>query len=157
MQFFIRYGKPVHSELRRIATALINQADNSLATSSIESGKAVHEARKSMKKLRALLRLTQSALNKDTYRAYDRAIHDFADTLSGVRDSKILTSSLKRLIDCFQPHVVASTAEPVIQRLQDVYNSEIAAFLEQRNKHHFEQQLDKLRTLLADWRFEKVT
>jgi CHAD domain-containing protein len=153
----VRNKKPAHTELREITAALIDHAEHSLTLSGDEAGEAVHEIRKSMKKLRTLLRLTRSALNRDTYLACDRAIHDFSSSLSSARDSTILISSLRGLTDYFQPWVDTSLAEPALQYLQDLHTSEMRSYLAQRDQHTFEKSLNKLRKQLADWTFAKVT
>src|SRR5262245_48872953 len=59
---------------------------------------AVHEARKSLKKLRALLRLVRPALGEHTYRRENVAFRDAARPLTEVRDAKILVETLDRLV-----------------------------------------------------------
>jgi CHAD domain-containing protein len=58
---------------------------------------AVHEARKDMKKLRALLRLSRDELGKATYRRENACFRDAARELSGTRDSDVMLEALGAL------------------------------------------------------------
>jgi CHAD domain-containing protein len=58
---------------------------------------AVHEARKDMKKLRALLRLTRAELGKDTFARENACFRDAARELAGTRDSDVMLATLGAL------------------------------------------------------------
>jgi CHAD domain-containing protein len=57
----------------------------------------VHEARKDMKKLRALLRLLRAELGDELYRAENARFRDAARSLSGVRDADVMLATLESL------------------------------------------------------------
>ena len=61
------------------------------------SDKAVHEARKDMKKLRAVLRLTRPELGGKIYRRENARFREVALSLSGVRDARAMLNALDAL------------------------------------------------------------
>jgi CHAD domain-containing protein len=93
--FRLTPGQPVPDELRRAARGRIDHALDELrgaAGSSREE--AVHEARKDMKKLRALLRLVRSELGDELYRSENETFRDTARALAGVRDADVMLATL---------------------------------------------------------------
>lgn len=60
---------------------------------------AVHETRKAIKRLRALLRLLESELGADTFARENATLRDVARSLSGARDAAVMLASLDALIE----------------------------------------------------------
>ncbi|HEX3874360.1 MAG TPA: CHAD domain-containing protein [Solirubrobacteraceae bacterium] len=58
---------------------------------------AIHEARKNLKKTRALLRLARPGLDKHVYRRENWAIRDAARLISGARDADVMLQTVDRL------------------------------------------------------------
>jgi CHAD domain-containing protein len=58
---------------------------------------AVHDARKHLKKSRALLRLVRPALGRDAYRRENAALRDAGLALSGTRDADVLAETVEKL------------------------------------------------------------
>jgi len=58
---------------------------------------AVHEARKDLKKLRALLRLARGELGESTFARENTCFRDAGRELAGVRDSDVMLDTLKAL------------------------------------------------------------
>jgi CHAD domain-containing protein len=58
---------------------------------------AVHDARKRMKKTRALLRLARPAMRADAFRAYNRELRDQGRALSGARDADVMVETIDAL------------------------------------------------------------
>jgi CHAD domain-containing protein len=61
--------------------------------------RAVHETRKALKRLRALLRLLEPNLGEEVYAREDAAIRDAGRRLSGSRDAEVLLATLDGLIE----------------------------------------------------------
>ena len=88
-------AQPVPDEVRRVARGRIDHAIDELrGTSDSTRAEAVHEARKDMKKLRALLRLVRDELGEDVYRRENDCFRDTARTLSGLRDAEVMLATL---------------------------------------------------------------
>lgn len=62
-----------------------------------ESGAAVHEARKALKRLRALLRVSRPTIDERRYRDENRVLRDVGRALSGTRDAQVLLDTLDAL------------------------------------------------------------
>ncbi len=96
--FRIDPGAPVPDEIGRIARGRIEHAlDELRGNSDSTREEAVHEARKDMKKLRALLRLVRGELGDRVYSAENAAFRDTARELAGVRDADVMLATLSDL------------------------------------------------------------
>jgi CHAD domain-containing protein len=96
--FRIDPGEPVPDEVRRVARGRIDHALDELRGNSESSrAEAVHEARKDMKKLRALLRLMRGELGDELYVQENACFRDTARQLSGVRDADVMILTLADL------------------------------------------------------------
>ena len=88
-------GAPVPDEVRRVARGRIDHAlDELRGESDSTREEAVHEARKDMKKLRALLRLVRGELGDRVYAFENTCFRDTARELSGVRDADVMLATL---------------------------------------------------------------
>jgi len=91
-------GAPVPGEIRRVACGRIDHALDELRGNSDSSrAESVHEARKDMKKLRALLRLMRGELGDEVYAHENACFRDTARQLSGVRDADVMILTLADL------------------------------------------------------------
>ena len=100
---------------------------------------AVHEARKHLKKARALLRLVRPALGTKAYRRENDALRDVALALSGTRDADVLVQTAEALAehatgrlpaDTFEQLGAALAAEAADGRAGDDGVPQLAAVLE---------------------------
>jgi CHAD domain-containing protein len=82
----------------RIARGRIDHAIDELSGKNDSSPvEAVHEARKDMKKLRALLRLMRGELGESTFARENTCFRDAARELAGVRDADVMLETLQAL------------------------------------------------------------
>jgi CHAD domain-containing protein len=109
----LRVGEPVPEEIARVARGRIDHAIDELsgATEST-SEQAVHNARKDMKKLRALLRLVRGEIGDEVVRRERAAFRDVQGELSGRRDADVMLATLESL------DLPAKEAGPVRQALE---------------------------------------
>ncbi|HEY3862372.1 MAG TPA: CHAD domain-containing protein [Verrucomicrobiae bacterium] len=91
----IAIGESLTSAFSRIAAAEIELAGVELCRS--QNGETVHNARKSLKRLRALLRAMREALPKDLYRAENRRLGHAGRELSPLRDVIVQLRTLGKL------------------------------------------------------------
>jgi CHAD domain-containing protein len=81
--------------LRRIACGQLDMSIERLEGQTEENlGTAVHETRKSLKRLRATVRLARDELGDEVYRRENSAFRDAGRQLSGARDSRVLLETL---------------------------------------------------------------
>src|SRR5919198_6024653 len=96
-------GETVPDGLRRIARGRIDHALEELRGETDSSPEeAVHEARKDMKKLRAVVRLARDELGDEVYRRENECFRDAGRELSGVRDADVMLETLGGLEGDFQ-------------------------------------------------------
>jgi CHAD domain-containing protein len=94
----LKEGEPLSEELRRVARGRIDHAIDELrGKTDCTPVEAVHEARKDMKKLRALLRLARGELGKDTYARENACFRDAARELAGTREADVMLETLGAL------------------------------------------------------------
>jgi CHAD domain-containing protein len=94
-RFRLDDGEPVPAGLRRIAQSQLDMSIERLERQTDEDlGTAVHETRKSLKRLRATVRLARDELSDDVYRRENRAFRDAGRRLAGARDSQVLLETL---------------------------------------------------------------
>lgn len=101
---------------------------------------AVHETRKAIKRLRAMLRLVRDSISHDVYHTDNAALKLVAAELGAVRDSWVMSQILDRLL----PHDDASAAavNMLVGRLQERYRAESSAILD--NEAHMASIMDQL-------------
>jgi CHAD domain-containing protein len=94
-RFRLDEGEPVPAGVRRIAGSQLDMSIERLEGETDEDlGTAVHETRKSLKRLRATVRLARDELGDEVYRRENRALRDAGRRLAGARDSEVLLETL---------------------------------------------------------------
>jgi CHAD domain-containing protein len=83
--------------LRRVARGQIELASGQLDGGGEDVAEAVHEARKSFKRMRAVVRLARDPLGDDVYRSENQAFRDTGRELSAARDAQVLREALDDL------------------------------------------------------------
>jgi CHAD domain-containing protein len=105
MAYRLKLKEPLVKGVRRIAAEqLANAAARLQGDSDPESG--IHEARKSLKRTRALLRLVRPGLGETQYRKSNDRLRDIARMLSAARDRDVVRAHLASL----------ATAKPLIAK-----------------------------------------
>ena len=96
MAYRLKPGRQISHSVREIGT---EQIDRVLARFSAKNGRgtAVHEARKAMKRLRALLHLIKPAMPKGTFAANEARVKMIARSLSGARDAQAMLETVRKL------------------------------------------------------------
>jgi CHAD domain-containing protein len=94
----LKEEEPLPEGIARVARGRIDHAIDELRGRTDSTPvEAVHEARKDMKKLRALLRLVRGELGRQTYDRENACFRDAARELAGQRDSDVLLETLTAL------------------------------------------------------------
>jgi CHAD domain-containing protein len=98
MALHLKDGEKLGSGIRRIAKKEIGAIIEHLAGRRLEGeGRALHEARKNLKKVRATLRLVREQLGEQVYQRENRDFRDVARALSPRRDAEVLVKTLAKL------------------------------------------------------------
>jgi CHAD domain-containing protein len=96
MAYRFKLDEPFAQEFRRIGLAQIERAGRELARGR-ERTLAVHETRKAMKRLRALLRLMRPAIGEEVFRCENGRFRDIAHWLAGEREFDVLVETIAKL------------------------------------------------------------
>jgi CHAD domain-containing protein len=94
--FRLLAGEPPAHGLRRVAVGQLELASRRLDGRKVGPGD-VHEARKSLKRLRALLRVARPYLPGEVYRRENVTFRDVGRELSGARDARVLLETLEKI------------------------------------------------------------
>lgn len=96
----LRPGEPWGKELQRMALGQLDLALEALGRGEeIPDERAVHETRKALKRLRALLRMLESELGGSAYARESAALRDAGRALSGARDAEVMLATFDALIE----------------------------------------------------------
>ncbi|HEX6460795.1 MAG TPA: CHAD domain-containing protein [Thermoleophilaceae bacterium] len=109
--FKLHMREPVADGIRRIARGQIEEVLDRLEGRTDEGfGTAVHESRKSLKRLRAIVRLVRDEVGDDVYRRENACFRDVGRALSGPRDAHILIEALDSLTERYSDETADLTA-----------------------------------------------
>jgi hypothetical protein len=96
--FRLYRNETIPDGIRRVAHGQLDQAHAELAGSPKRKlASAVHDTRKSVKRLRATMRLVRAAIGEGIYRRENAAFRDTGRRLSAVRDASVLIVTLDEL------------------------------------------------------------
>jgi CHAD domain-containing protein len=110
----------VRAAVVRCAREQLDDAVSQLNTGvDTDPAKAVHEARKSVKKSRALLRFLRGSMPPQQRRRENAVLRDAARGLSGVRDADVMVGTVDRLSDAFAGQVPERTFLAVREKLDE--------------------------------------
>lgn len=96
MAFRFRLDEPITKGFRRIGAEQIERALAQLSAGT-DVPTEVHEARKCLKRIRALLRLGREGLGEEVFAAENARFRDIAGRLSSARDDHVLCETLVKL------------------------------------------------------------
>ena len=99
--FRLRTDERVAFGLRRVARGRVDSAVQRLRNEDLDQVEAVHDARKDVKKLRAVLRLVRPTIGEEVYQRENARHRDAARLLSGTRDAQVRSETLRALANRF--------------------------------------------------------
>lgn len=99
MSYKLKHEEPVPEAIKRVVTDEIDDALE-LLNGAVNGGdrvKAVHDTRKNIKRMRAVLRLIGDELGRKVFAEENRFLRDTGRSLSEVRDAEVLIESFEKL------------------------------------------------------------
>jgi CHAD domain-containing protein len=114
--------EPVPNAVRRLVVEQLDVATGELSGAAGDDAareKAVHEARKALKRCRAVVRLVRPVLGDDLARAENAAYRDAGQALSAARDADVLLKTWDRVVGDGVDGVDEATVVAGRQRLED--------------------------------------
>jgi CHAD domain-containing protein len=96
----LRPGEDLARGVRRVARGQIDGIRENLGPDAEgDIAERIHESRKSVKRLRALVRVVRPELGERRYRAENERLRDAGRSLSGVRDAAVMVNTLDDLVE----------------------------------------------------------
>jgi CHAD domain-containing protein len=110
-------GEPLGAGLKRLSIDEIDTAIGGFFDGEEAFRHAVHEARKSIKKVRALLRLIRFEVGEKVYRFENSWMRDTARIISEVRSAAVLVEAMIDVRDIYGPFLAEGTFEETLDKL----------------------------------------
>jgi len=127
----LKRDEPLAKGVKRVALAELESAIASLNSNDLHEG--IHDARKRMKKLRAIARLARFSIGEDTYRKANTTWRDAARKLSEVRDAHAIIETVKHLQKEYRKPLAAGIFDDAISHLTKRKRNIEKAFLQQKD------------------------
>jgi CHAD domain-containing protein len=141
--------------IRRIARGQLDNASERLEGASDRNiGEAIHETRKSLKRLRALLRISRDGIGDDTYRLENSSFRQTGRQLSGARDSKVLVETLDGLGSRAGDELAPDTTAPLRSHLESEHERALATVAQNGVVEAVLTELKSARDRTARWTLE---
>lgn len=147
----LKVNETVEEGVKRIAGELIREARRIIAEQE-DKDLAVHEVRKLLKKLRALVRMVRDSLGEATYKEANVNFRDAGRLLSDARDQYVLKQCLAELKERYSPYLKVKVFRSVASRLQSRHKEEMQAL--RSGDPAFEkvdQELAAMQDVVAGW------
>jgi CHAD domain-containing protein len=97
MAYRFKLDEDIADGVRRILGEQSDRAAMALASAGSDAASGVHEARKALKRMRALLRLVRPGLADDDWLRENAALRDIARQLAGKRDAQVARDMIVQL------------------------------------------------------------
>jgi CHAD domain-containing protein len=140
---------------RSVASCIDGELERAIESLSVtdpaERPRALHDARKRIKKARSALRLVRSRLDKAKARSINDELRAVAASLADRRDADVLVAAVDSLHERFAGQVPVATFDALRQRLAEQAEYEPGS----ANRAQVER-LEDTRVKLADLSFERV-
>lgn len=142
--------------LKRVASERLEQAIMAAGIKPRPSAEDVHEIRKDLKSLRALLQLARGHLVKATRGQENLVLRDAGRTLSSSRDAEALLEALEKLFGTQeQPkgEALHPAGRQIIDRIRQQLQTESARSLTHRELKTLTEMLSSMRARIPEWVF----
>jgi CHAD domain-containing protein len=155
-EYRLRRGEFVPDGMRRITRGQLDDGIDELAgqpNRKLEEG--VHETRKRLKRLRASLRLSRSAIGDETYRRENALFRELGRRLSAPRDATVLIETLDELSERFGDELPPEATGALRDELEQDRRRAVAKL--RRSKATIEAVRDELgeaRVRSASWTYD---
>jgi CHAD domain-containing protein len=115
--FRLHPGEPIGAGLKRLGVESIDEAISVFYDGEETFREAVHVARKSTKRVRALLRLVRYEVGEQVFGFENRVMRDTARLISEVRTSAVLVNAVEDIREMYAPLLADGTFDDVQERL----------------------------------------
>ncbi len=116
-EFRLKAGEPLGEGLQRLSLDQLEKAVSGFYDGEEAFSLAVHEARKAVKRIRALLRLVRFEMGEKAYRFENAGMRDTASLLSRVRSAAVMTHGVETIQDMYESLLAPDTFGELAERL----------------------------------------
>jgi CHAD domain-containing protein len=152
-KYRLRKKESLGEGMRRIALGRLDHAVDELRGAARDRPAAVHEARKDLKKLRAVLRLVRDELGDELYREQNTRFRDLGRSLSGARDAEVKLETLDALVERSGNGLARDRVKEVRQELE-AERGQQAETVDDELLEHVAARLEGERDGISSWPLE---
>ena len=153
MAYRLPVDEPIEEGVRRVATEQIDRALADLAPEHPDRDAAVHDARRRVKRVRALIRLVRPRPNGQV-REEDARLREAARRLSPARDAAVTIQTYDAVLDRFSPEVERRAFGPIRRALTIRYQDIVAEGSGSDLVGPFRQDLLSARQAVLAWKLD---
>lgn len=153
-----RFGadEAVEQEIVRCAREQLDRAVSELSEQArTDPARAIHSARKAIKKERSLLRLVRGAIPPEQRRRENAELRKAARGLSGARDADVMIASINQLSEQFAGQLPANAFEAIQEDLEARRSAQPGRGNGSVVDSRSVQELAAARARVDDWQLEK--
>ena len=114
----------------RLVSEEVDYAIVQLGNEANDRDEAVHEARKSLKKIRAIMRLIRYEIGEDTYQQQNAFYRDLGRMLAPLRDAFVVTQTMEDVAETLTDKSDQDIAQAIRADLETTYQLTRSAFWE---------------------------
>ena len=134
MGYELQAGESLASGLQRILYEQLDQAIESLENLGDEAHVGIHEARKSFKKMRAVLRLLRDGLKPGVFKRENRCYRDAGRALAGFRDGYVRVLTVEALMECYAQMLDDGALVQTRRRLLEAHQVNVRRLLHEEDR-----------------------
>ncbi len=107
-------------------------------------GEGIHCARKDIKKIRAVLRLVRTRIQRKDFRLLRKSLKSAGKRLAGPRDAYIVIKTLRRLTSHFKRELARNAFRHIRAELRDAFRAEMKRFAEEKTVKMVKSDLQRV-------------
>lgn len=155
MAFRLKPNESLPTSIKRIAQEQIAKAIAELSTTDeLGIDEAVHQARKRLKKTRAVIRLVRDSLGSEVYQRENARFRDVGRKLATLRDSKVQIETVDNLTNHFADTIAPNTFRDLRRELRVDYRREYQRVIDEGVVISVKNQLKDAQTEIDHWAIE---
>lgn len=142
---------PLNPEVKGLALEMIREGQKILKDED-DIDQAIHEVRKVLKRLRALVRLIRDDLGETQYKSANIAFRDAGRLLSGARDQYVFRQCLEEIRSGYGKYLKVRVFKSLETRLQEQHNLELASLEKDKSDiDEVRKTLEEMVTEVKSW------
>ena len=142
MAFCFKRKESVSKGIRRLIRERVEDATECLKDCA--HGEQVHCARKDIKKVRAVLRLVRTEIERKTFKLLARPLKRAAERLAGPRDAFVRVKTIRSLVSHFKGQLSRGALRHIRMELGHSLRSEIAQFAKEKTVNCVQRELHQV-------------